>query len=310
MDAREIQSKGNALQKAIAAREPTANIINILKDLQKNVKPSEELLRNTQIGKIVNKVKGVQGFDPTVPQLASSIVSQWRNTVNQQKSANSGRNTPNGTASPAPPSKAGTTTSTSQVSPKDEAPPGVPADKRTWKTDKVPRDSLTSEPGRNNSIGLLYDGLAPGSTLPMQKILTVAKEVEAQAISLPQSNGTHTSTGYKDKIRSLYQNLKAKSNPTLRQKVLNGRITPVQFVTMSHEEMKSRAQREADEKLKKENMNNAMVAQEEKSVSSSLECGKCHQKRVSFTQAQTRSADEPMTTFCECLNCGNRWKFA
>ena len=53
-----------------------------------------------------------------------------------------------------------------------------------------------------------------------------------------------------------------------------------------------------------------MVAQEEKSVSTSLECGKCHQKKVSYSQAQTRSADEPMTTFCECMNCGNRWKFS
>ena len=26
------------------------------------------------------------------------------------------------------------------------------------------------------------------------------------------------------------------------------------------------------------------------------------------SQAQTRSADEPMTTFALCLECGNRWK--
>lgn len=24
---------------------------------------------------------------------------------------------------------------------------------------------------------------------------------------------------------------------------------------------------------------------------------------------QTRSADEPMTTFVTCTNCGNKWKF-
>jgi len=74
--------------------------------------------------------------------------------------------------------------------------------------------------------------------------------------------------------------------------------------------MKSKEQREEDAKIEKENMREAMVAKEEKSISTALECGKCHQKKVSYSQAQTRSADEPMTTFCECLNCGNRWKFS
>ena len=79
---------------------------------------------------------------------------------------------------------------------------------------------------------------------------------------------------------------------------------------MTHEELKSEEQRIEDAKLQKENMDKAMVAQAERSISSSLECGKCKKKMVSYSQAQTRSADEPMTTFCECTNCGNRWKFS
>ena len=79
---------------------------------------------------------------------------------------------------------------------------------------------------------------------------------------------------------------------------------------MTHDEMKSDKMRAEDEKLQKENMDKAMVAQEEKSISASLQCGKCGQKKVSYSQAQTRSADEPMTTFCECTICGNRWKFS
>jgi transcription elongation factor S-II len=41
-----------------------------------------------------------------------------------------------------------------------------------------------------------------------------------------------------------------------------------------------------------------------------MQCGKCKVFKVAYTQAQTRAADEPMTTFCECMNCGNRWKFS
>ncbi|VDP14445.1 unnamed protein product [Soboliphyme baturini] len=39
-------------------------------------------------------------------------------------------------------------------------------------------------------------------------------------------------------------------------------------------------------------------------------CPKCSHGRAFFMQLQTRSADEPMTTFYRCANndCGHRWK--
>lgn len=37
-------------------------------------------------------------------------------------------------------------------------------------------------------------------------------------------------------------------------------------------------------------------------------CRKCKSKECSYYQLQTRSADEPMTTFVTCISCGNRWK--
>jgi transcription elongation factor S-II len=37
-------------------------------------------------------------------------------------------------------------------------------------------------------------------------------------------------------------------------------------------------------------------------------CRKCKSKECSYYQLQTRSADEPMTTFVTCLDCGKRWK--
>ena len=38
-------------------------------------------------------------------------------------------------------------------------------------------------------------------------------------------------------------------------------------------------------------------------------CHKCGKRKCTFYQLQTRSADEPMTTFVNCLVCGNAWKF-
>lgn len=38
-------------------------------------------------------------------------------------------------------------------------------------------------------------------------------------------------------------------------------------------------------------------------------CKKCNKRKCTFYQLQTRSADEPMTTFVNCLVCSNSWKF-
>ena len=120
--------------------------------------------------------------------------------------------------------------------------------------------------------------------------------------------GPETESAYKSKLRSLFQNLKNKSNPELRARVLSGEISADRFVVMTHEELKSAERRAEEQKLQEANMKDAMVPKAERSISTSFVCSKCGQKKVSYSQAQTRSADEPMTTFCECQVCGNRWK--
>ena len=39
-----------------------------------------------------------------------------------------------------------------------------------------------------------------------------------------------------------------------------------------------------------------------------LKCPKCKSNKTSYYQMQTRSADEPMTTYAQCI-CGHKWKF-
>ena len=41
---------------------------------------------------------------------------------------------------------------------------------------------------------------------------------------------------------------------------------------------------------------------------SMLQCRQCKSYTVTYTEVQTRSADEPMTVFCSCSTCGKRWK--
>lgn len=43
-------------------------------------------------------------------------------------------------------------------------------------------------------------------------------------------------------------------------------------------------------------------------VECQIKCGRCKSTHVSVEQKQTRGADESMTVFVQCENCGLRWK--
>jgi|UniRef100_A0A6C0I8L7 transcription elongation factor S-II len=52
----------------------------------------------------------------------------------------------------------------------------------------------------------------------------------------------------------------------------------------------------------------AMLSKKQEQTTSMFTCGKCKSRNCTYFQMQTRSADEPMTTFVTCLNCEKRWK--
>ncbi|KAI1003032.1 hypothetical protein K3495_g5176 [Podosphaera aphanis] len=286
MDTREVERNVRALQKAVTEKEPASVVVNILEILKKDVIPTEELLRTTKAGIIVSKLKASQNRD--IARLAAEIVSKWKKIVQSKPKLAAG----------APKVVPQASASESKAYKGDSA-------KRRWETEKVDV-KRTGVPTRDACVGLIYNGLCFMSEESSNLIILKAMEVEKAAYN---TYGGDTPE-YRSKLRSLFQNLKAVSNRELAPKVMSGEISPAKFVTLSHDELKSSHRRQEDEKINKENMKKAQVPMAEKSISDALKCGKCGQKKVSYSQAQTRSADEPMTTFCECTVCGNRWKFS
>ncbi|KAL2260689.1 hypothetical protein VTK26DRAFT_5238 [Humicola hyalothermophila] len=293
MDDQALSQRIRALAKAVAS-DPPSVVIGLLEELKKEKAPTEEQLRSTKAGVAVGKLRSNSNKD--IARLASEIVSKWRKNVDAAKDAKKRKleqsKSPTPKESPAPPP--------SSYSTPYEGDP----EKRHYKVDKVDI-ARTGNKVRDGSIGVLYNGLAYRATESIEEVLARAMEVEAAAFEVYKDTPE-----YRLKIRGLMTSLKRKDNAELGRRVLSGAISPDKFVRMTHDELASEAQRQRDRELERENMLKAQVPMAEKSISDSLQCSKCRQKRVSYSQAQTRSADEPMTTFCECTVCGHRWKFS
>lgn len=139
---------------------------------------------------------------------------------------------------------------------------------------------------------------------------------------------------YRDKMRSLFLNLKAANNPSLREDVVSGEISVKQLYEMSPQDMASEEQKAENRRIVQKNLIDAQGAKPQLAETDAFKCGKCKQNRTCYyrkflaervrtdwageansrmrgrlhpcAEMQTRSADEPMTTFVTCLNCNNR----
>ncbi|KAM9512122.1 uncharacterized protein ACWYII_046239 isoform 5-T5 [Salvelinus alpinus] len=118
-----------------------------------------------------------------------------------------------------------------------------------------------------------------------------------------------TDMKYKNRVRSRISNLKDPKNPGLRKNVLAGGIELRRFAIMSAEEMASDELKQLRNNLTKEAIREHQLSKTSGTISDLFQCSKCNKKNCTYNQMQTRSADEPMTTFVLCNECGNRWKF-
>jgi transcription elongation factor S-II len=110
-------------------------------------------------------------------------------------------------------------------------------------------------------------------------------------------------TLYIDRLRSIYLNLK---NPDVSSAVTSGNIKPQDLAFMSHQEMRPDKWKKLieDKKVRDKQKYEPNI----EASTDNFTCNKCKSKKCTYYQLQTRSADEPMTTFVTCLECGKRWK--
>lgn len=108
---------------------------------------------------------------------------------------------------------------------------------------------------------------------------------------------------YIDHLRTIMNNIK---NDYILNKIKDETITPHVLSFMTHQEMSpDRWNKLIQEKIKRDKSKYEVNMD---AATDTFTCRKCKQNKCSYYQMQTRSADEPMTTFVSCLSCGNRWK--
>jgi len=119
----------------------------------------------------------------------------------------------------------------------------------------------------------------------------------------------NTDSKYKNRVRSRVSNLRDNRNPDLRLNVLRGIISPSRIAKMDSNEMASADMKKLRDKITKEMIQEHQMALTGGTSTDLIKCPKCKKTNTTYNQVQTRSADEPMTTFCFCNECGKRWKF-
>ncbi|XP_054924467.1 transcription elongation factor A protein 1 isoform X2 [Dermacentor andersoni] len=258
--------------------------LDLLKNLQE-LPITLEILQRTRIGMTVNSLRKSSN-DEEVITLAKVLIKSWKKLLS---------GTPSSKEAPA----------------KEPEPKPSASAKHSAAAAGRPNAKQTSFPADTTNAVRLKCRELLSSALKCEDMPEDC-DVDGLAAKIEESIYNEfgdTNNKYKNRVRSRVSNLKDSKNPALRLNVLHGAIEPERIARMTAEEMASDDMKQLRQRLTKEAINDHQMATTGGTKTDLLKCGKCRKNNCTYNQVQTRSADEPMTTFCFCNECGHRWKF-
>ncbi|KAH8255746.1 hypothetical protein KR038_009852 [Drosophila bunnanda] len=292
-----------------AGQDQALDLLKTLQTLNINL----DILTKTRIGMTVNELRK-SSKDDEVIALAKTLIKNWKRflaspapvTPNHNSAGKDGSSNSNSSA--AKPSSAAKSSSSSKDSKSGSS--SSSKDKREEKKASSSQSSFPSG-GMTDAVRLKCREML-ATALKIGEVPEGCGEPEEMAAELEDAiyaEFKNTDMKYKNRIRSRVANLKDPKNPGLRGNFMCGAVSAKQLAKMTPEEMASDEMKKLREKFVKEAINDAQLATVQGTKTDLLKCAKCKKRNCTYNQLQTRSADEPMTTFVMCNECGNRWKF-
>ncbi|CAL8324656.1 unnamed protein product [Merluccius merluccius] len=298
-------------------KKNTEGAADLLKEL-KTIHMSLETLQSTRVGMCVNAVRK-QSSDEEVQTLAKTLIKSWKKLldgadgkVEEKKREGSPMRSSSTSKDSGPGEKSSKKSedlpATPTAAPRVTSFPPAPVTTDTVRTKC--RDLLVAALETDGGRGHLAEGCQQvrldAGDRTQNLVCVCVFSLTPGPLIFQEFHSTEVK--YKSRLRSRISNLKDQKNPELRRSVLCGHISPQQIATMSAQEMASKELKMVRESLTKESIREHQLSKVGGTETDMFICGKCRGKNCSYTQVQTRSADEPMTTFVLCNGCGNRWK--
>uniref|UniRef100_A0A4W3JGE8 Transcription elongation factor n=1 Tax=Callorhinchus milii TaxID=7868 RepID=A0A4W3JGE8_CALMI len=272
--------------------------LDLLREL-KNIPMSLELLQSTRIGMSVNAIRK-QSKEEDVISLAKSLIKSWKKLLDGPAAEKSSEERKRDSVS--------LTQNSPEAKEESSGSNSTYAYETSCTSSPFQLKSYPQAPFTTDSVRIKCRELLSAALKTDGDYNAIGSDCDELGAQIEENIQKMNMMKYKNRVRSRIANLKDSKNPNLRKNVLCGNIAPERLAKMSAEEMASDELKEMRKALTKAAIREHQMAKTGGTSTDLFKCGKCKKHNCSYTQVQTRSADEPMTTFVLCNECGNRWK--
>ena len=178
----------------------------------------------------------------------------------------------------------------------------------------IPKDKTTEAKYRTHILDCIQKQL--GTVL--KELVQVKLEEIILAVSIKDAKAKYVNKHFDNSLfqicymsaaRRILSNLNQKSyvkNDHLLSRILKGHLSIDHLIDMDVTDYAPAIYGPLREQM---NLREQHLLEGNKAMATDLfKCGRCHKRECTYYELQTRSADEPMTKFITCVNCGSHWK--